>query len=88
MRLRIWARIARRPIDSLALIATCGVIIMIIVNAVFLQSSSSSSVKLGRATSNTQEIREFLRAEKRDIQGAMSRARTIFGGNPAAQNQR
>jgi preprotein translocase subunit SecG len=88
MRLRIWASIVRRPIDSLAIVAACAVIIIIIINAVFLQSSSSSSVKPGRAISNAQEIREFLRFEERDIQSALSRVKTIFGGNAAAQNQR
>jgi hypothetical protein len=88
MRLRIWARIAHRPIESLAIVATCVVMIIIIVNAVFLQSGSSPSLRLGRAIGNAQEIREFLRFENRDIQGAISRVKTIFGGNPAAQNQR
>lgn len=82
----MWVRIVRHPIDSLAIVAACAVIIMIIVNAVFLQSGSSSSVKLGRATSNVQEIREFLRFEERDIQRALGRV-TLFGGNPAAQKK-
>jgi preprotein translocase subunit SecG len=78
----------RRPIDTLAVVAACVVIIIIIINAVFLQSGSSSSVKLGKTTSNAQEIRGYLRFEERDIQSALSRAKTIFGRNPAAQNQR
>jgi preprotein translocase subunit SecG len=87
MRLRIWARIVHHPIDTLAIMAAGVVVVIIIVNAVFLQSGSSSRPKLGRATSNEQEIREFLRFEERDIQRAISRF-TIFGGNSAARNRR
>ena len=87
MRLRIWTSIVRRPIDSLAIVAAGVVIIIIIINAVFLQSGSPLSIKPGRTTSNAQEIREFLRFEERDIQSALSRVKTIFGGNAAAQNQ-
>jgi hypothetical protein len=76
MRLRIRARIARRPIDTLAIVATCVVIMIIIVNAVFWQSGPSSS------RGDARQIREFLRAENRDIQRAIGRVKTIFGGNP------
>jgi type II secretory pathway component PulM len=76
MRLRIRARIARRPIDTLAIVATCVVIMIIIVNAVFWQPGPSSS------RSDARQIREFLRAENRDIQRAIGRVKTIFGGNP------
>jgi type II secretory pathway pseudopilin PulG len=79
MRLRIWARIARRPIDCLAIVATGVVIVIIIVNAVFLQTDSSSS---RRAAGDAREIRKFLRVENRDIQSAIGRVRTIFGWNP------
>lgn len=73
--------------ESLAIVATCVVVIIIIVNAVFLQSGSFSSLKRGRATGNAQEIRKFLSGENRDIQRAISRVQTIVGGK-AAQNQR
>jgi hypothetical protein len=79
VRLRIWARIARRPIDTLAIVATCVVIMIIIVNAVFWQSDSSAS---RRAAGNARQIREFLRVENRDVQRAIGRVKTIFGVNP------
>jgi hypothetical protein len=79
MRLRIRARIARRPIDTLAIVATCVVIMIIIVNAVFWQSDSSAG---RRAAGNARQIREFLRVENRDIQRAIGRVKTIFGENP------
>jgi preprotein translocase subunit SecG len=80
MRLRIWASIVRHPIDSLAIIATCVVIVIIIVNAVFLQSGSSSSRK---PAGNARDIREFLRVENSDIQRAIGRVKALFGGNPS-----
>jgi len=79
MRLRIWARIARRPIDTLAVVATCVVVMIIIVNAVFWQSDSSAS---RRAAGNAREIREFLKVENRDVQRAIGRLKAIFGGTP------
>jgi hypothetical protein len=77
MRPRIWARIARRPIDTVASVAACVVIMIIIVNAVFWQSGSFSS---RRAADNARQIREFLRVENRDIQRAIVRIKAIFGG--------
>ena len=38
--LRIWAKAARRPVDSFAILGTVAASLVIIVNAVFLQSGS------------------------------------------------
>ncbi len=38
--LRIWAKAARRPVDSFAMLGTVAASLVIIVNAVFLQSGS------------------------------------------------
>jgi len=35
---RLWARVARRPVDSLAILAACAASLVIAVNALFLQS--------------------------------------------------
>ncbi len=37
---RLWAKAARRPVDSFAILAACAASIVIIVNAIFLQSGS------------------------------------------------
>jgi hypothetical protein len=37
---RIWRRIARRPVDSVAIFGAAGASLIIIINAVFLQSGS------------------------------------------------
>jgi len=38
--LRLWAKVARRPVDSLALISAAATSLAIVVNAVFLQKGS------------------------------------------------
>ena len=80
MRLRIWARIARRPIDILSVIATCVVIMIIVVNAVFWQPGSSPRRS---AADNARQIRDFLEVENGDIERAISRVKTLLGGNPS-----
>jgi len=80
MRLRIWARIARRPIDTLSVIATCVVIMIIVVNAVFWQPGSSPRRS---AADNARQIRDFLEVENGDIERAISRVKTLLGGNPS-----
>jgi hypothetical protein len=37
---RVWARMARRPVDTVAILGAAGASLIIIVNAVFLQSGS------------------------------------------------
>ena len=37
---RIWGRLARRPVDSVAIIGAAAASLIIIINAVFLQSGS------------------------------------------------
>lgn len=40
---RIWSKAARRPVDTFAIVAACAASVIIIVNAVFLQSGSHSA---------------------------------------------
>ena len=41
--LRAWARITRRPVDAIAIITAAGVSVVIVVNAMFLQSGMHTS---------------------------------------------
>lgn len=68
----------RRTVDVLAVVATCAVVAVIVVNAVFLQAAPSLSRKLGTAAGNTRDIREFLRGERREIQSAIGRVKTML----------
>ena len=74
---RIWAKAARRPVDSFAILAAGLASIVIIVNAVFLQSGSHTATdELEALTSKLQELQEFLKSEaervQREIKSAMA----------------
>jgi hypothetical protein len=83
--LRIWAKVARRPIDSLAILAASVASIVIVVNAVFLQSGSRSTTdELERLKSKLQELRELLKSRdvrvQREIESGWNKKHV--GGKP------
>jgi hypothetical protein len=47
---RIWGRLARRPVDSVAIIGAAAASLIIIVNAVFLQSGSQRAPFVANST--------------------------------------
>jgi hypothetical protein len=62
--LRIWALVARRPIDSLAILAAGVASIVIIINAVFLQSGFRQGTDQSEGlVSKLQKPQEFLKSK-------------------------
>jgi hypothetical protein len=47
---RIWGRLARRPVDSVAIIGAAAASLIIIINAVFLQSGSQRAPFVANST--------------------------------------
>jgi hypothetical protein len=53
---RIWGRLARRPVDSVAIIGAAAASLIIIVNAVFLQSGSQRAPFVANPTAPPQLV--------------------------------
>lgn len=51
---RIWGRLARRPVDSVAIIGAAAASLIIIINAVFLQSGSQRAPFVANPTAPPQ----------------------------------
>ncbi len=51
---RVWARMSRRPVDSVAIIGAAAASLIIIVNAVFLQSGSQRAPFVANPTASPQ----------------------------------
>jgi hypothetical protein len=51
---RIWGRLARRPVDSVAIIGAAAASLIIIINAVFLQSGSQRAPFVANPTASPQ----------------------------------
>jgi hypothetical protein len=69
IRLRICAKIARRPVDFFAIFVAGVASIVIIVNAVFLQSGLRSGIdEPERLTSKVQKPQQFLKSEGERLQ--------------------
>jgi hypothetical protein len=51
---RVWGRLARRPVDSVAIIGAAAASFIIIVNAVFLQSGSQRAPFVANPTASPQ----------------------------------
>ena len=51
---RIWGRLARRPIDSVAIIGAAAISLIIVVNAIFLQSGSQRAPFVANTTASSQ----------------------------------
>jgi hypothetical protein len=51
---RLWGRLARRPVDSVAIIGAAAASLIIIVNAVFLQSGSQRAPFVANPTASPQ----------------------------------
>ena len=51
---RVWGRLARRPVDSVAIIGAAAASLIIIVNAVFLQSGSQRAPFVANPTASPQ----------------------------------
>jgi hypothetical protein len=51
---RVWGRLARRPVDSVAIIGAAAASLIIIVNAVFLQSGSQRAPFVANPTAAPQ----------------------------------
>jgi hypothetical protein len=51
---RIWGRLARRPVDSVAIIGAAAASLIIIINAVFLQSGSQRAPFVANPTATPQ----------------------------------
>jgi hypothetical protein len=51
---RVWGRLARRPVDSVAIIGAAAASLIIIVNAVFLQSGSQRAPFVANPTAPSQ----------------------------------
>ena len=67
--LRIWALVARRPIDSLAILTAGVASIVIIINAVFLQSGFRQGTDQSEGlVSKLQKPQEFLKSKGKYLQ--------------------
>jgi hypothetical protein len=67
--LRIWAVVARRPIDSLAILIASTASIAIIINALFLQSGFRPGIDEPEGlTSKLQKPQAFLKSEGERLQ--------------------
>jgi hypothetical protein len=66
--LRIWALVARRPIDSLAILTAGVASIVIIINAVFLQSGFRQGTDQSEGLPKLQKSQEFLRSKGKYLQ--------------------
>jgi len=80
--LRIWAVVARRPIDSLAILTASVASIAIIINAVFLQSGFRSRInEPAGLASRLQKPQAFLKSEgerlQRKIDSALAGIKTV-----------
>ena len=64
--LRIWALVARRPIDSLAILTAGVASIVIIINAVFLQSGFRQGTD--QLVPKLQKSQEFLKSKGKYLQ--------------------
>lgn len=56
---RIWAKAVHRPVDTLAILGAAGMSLVIIVNAVFLQSGSHPAPFIATATSSAPTEKHF-----------------------------
>ena len=80
--LRIWALVARRPIDSLAILTAGVASIVIIINAVFLQSGFRHGTDQPEGlVSKLQKPQEFLKSEgerlRRKIDSAVAGIKSV-----------
>ena len=80
--LRIWALVARRPIDSLAILTAGVASVVIIINAVFLQSGFRHGTDGFEGLASTHQKRqEFLKSEgvrlQRKINSAVAGIKTV-----------
>jgi hypothetical protein len=76
---RVWGRLARRPVDSVAIIGAAAASVIIIVNAVFLQSGSQRAPFVANPTAPLQS------AESRPDLATSNSAQTDTARAPTSQ---